>query len=579
MRRAAGVVVLLVGLFVAGLAAAGGRAGPMGFIVTTVAATVQLTTTASATTTAEPVTTTAPTTTALPPPTGTVVTPAALRIGGGCPLVGGVALLEPGKPPVVLGPLAEPPRLEDSGSTGIAFPADGSVVTTAGINVQTDGCATGRAPNGYAGVHSLSLFGGAITARSVELSVRSGKLLGSGSVAGLAVGGKAVAAQPGGRVSVEDWGYTVVGDRSVDPPAALAVHLTAAHAGLAAGTVVAVAFAALPRAPRMQAPAPAADKPQAKKHVTVHARPKVRHASPRPHARTTKAAKPVEHAARPHEKPAAKKKPKKKPKRKVRTPLTVTPRLQAPRYVFPVVGSVSYGDTYGGFRGDVPGNWHHGDDIFAAVGTPVVAVADGTLNRVGWQRLGGWRLWVRDRYRNQFYYAHLSGYSPLALHSRTVEAGDVIGFIGNTGDAFTTPPHLHFEIHPVSLLRLKYDGAVNPTSYLGRWDRLTHVSVPNPVHPAFPPGAVRPEARYVWRELLAARGLTPQRPKPGEKPRVHVATPDGGGTPAEPSRSLAAVAASPVDKDGERSWPGLVALVFTAGGFGAVALSLRPRAR
>ena len=169
----------------------------------------------------------------------------------------------------------------------------------------------------------------------------------------------------------------------------------------------------------------------------------------------------------------------------------------------------------------------------------MVAVADGTLNRVGWQRLGGWRLWVRDRYRNQFYYAHLSGYSPLALHSRRVKAGDVIGFIGNTGDAFTTPPHLHFEIHPVSLLHLKYDGAVNPTSYLGRWERLKRVRVPTPVHPAFPPGAVRPEARFVWRELLAARGLTSHKPKPSEKPRVHVPTPDGGAS-AEPTRSLAA---------------------------------------
>jgi murein DD-endopeptidase MepM/ murein hydrolase activator NlpD len=576
MRRAAGVVVLLIGVFAAGLAAAGVQAGPVAFFVTTVEATVQLTTTESTVTTAEPPTTTAPTTPVPPAPKGTVVTPTAHRIAGNCLLVGGVALLQPGGGALALGPAAEPPKLEDAGSGGIAFPADGSVVTTAGINLQTDGCTAGRAASGYAGVHALSLFGGAISARSVELWVRSGKLLRGGAIGGLVVGGRGVAARPGTRMPVEDWGYAVVRDESVTPAAALAVHLTAAHSGLPAGTVVVVAFAALPRAP--QAPARAAKQPRVKKHVVVPARPRVRSASPRLHARAAKPAMLVKHAARPHKKraPKAQKKAKKKPKRKVRAPLTVTPKLQAPRYVFPVVGSVSYGDTYGGFRGDVPGNWHHGDDIFAAVGTPVVAVADGTLNRVGWQRLGGWRLWVRDRYRNQFYYAHLSGYSPLALHSRRVKAGDVIGFIGNTGDAFTTPPHLHFEIHPVSLLRLKYDGAVNPTSYLGSWQKLTRVNVPNPVHPAFPPGAVRPEARFVWRELLAARGLTPRKPKPSEKPRVQIPTPDGG-APAESSRALASVGPATTDEHGHSSWPGLVALLVAAGGFAAVASSMRSR--
>ena len=127
----------------------------------------------------------------------------------------------------------------------------------------------------------------------------------------------------------------------------------------------------------------------------------------------------------------------------------------------------------------VPGNWHHGDDIFAPLGTPVVAVASGTINRVGWERLGGWRLWVRDRAGDEFYYAHLSGYAPTDLHSNRVRAGEVIGFIGNTGDAFSTSPHLHFEVHPRQLLHLGYDGAVDPTSYLNHWTHLNHVT---PLH-------------------------------------------------------------------------------------------------
>ena len=59
----------------------------------------------------------------------------------------------------------------------------------------------------------------------------------------------------------------------------------------------------------------------------------------------------------------------------------------------------------------------------------------GTVFSVGWNDLGGYRLWLRDRQGNQFYYAHLSAFSPLAVDGTEVRAGDVIGFVGNTGDA------------------------------------------------------------------------------------------------------------------------------------------------
>jgi hypothetical protein len=52
-----------------------------------------------------------------------------------------------------------------------------------------------------------------------------------------------------------------------------------------------------------------------------------------------------------------------------------------------------------------------------------------------------------------------------------VRAGDVLGFVGDSGDAEGTPSHLHFEIHPVRLLGRGYDGAVDPTSYLDGWRR------------------------------------------------------------------------------------------------------------
>ena len=77
---------------------------------------------------------------------------------------------------------------------------------------------------------------------------------------------------------------------------------------------------------------------------------------------------------------------------------------------------------------------------------------------------------------NEFYYAHLSAYSPLARERRAACApATVLGFVGNTGDAEGTPYHLHFEIHPVALLYLGYDGAVNPTPYLDAWQRLQDI--------------------------------------------------------------------------------------------------------
>ena len=119
-------------------------------------------------------------------------------------------------------------------------------------------------------------------------------------------------------------------------------------------------------------------------------------------------------------------------------------------------------------RGDISSGWHHGDDIFAPLGAPILAVASGTVFSVGWNTIGGNRLWLRDGQGNLFYYAHLSAFTPLAVNGNKVNAGDVLGFVGNTGDAQGTPFHLHFEVHPVGLLGLGYDGAVNPTSYLGR---------------------------------------------------------------------------------------------------------------
>jgi murein DD-endopeptidase MepM/ murein hydrolase activator NlpD len=358
----------------------------------------------------------------------------------------------------------------------LVFPIGGSVIRIGFLALNTRRCRQAVV------LRSLSLFRGVITAAVVSTRLdRNGSI--STRIGGLRVNGRPVA-DAGRRVRLGRWGGLALRRRH----AALLVRLLKRHAGLPAGTAVLIAVAAAPAA--------------------------------------TSAAPPLrfQHPAR-----AVRGRSRRRKRSQVHGPLKVTPTLGGHRYVFPVAGSATFGDSYGAFRADVSGNWHHGDDIFAPLGTPVVAVASGTLNRVGWEPIGGWRLWVRDRRGNEFYYAHLSGYAPLTLHDRGVEAGEVIGFVGNTGDAFTTPSHLHFEIHPHQLLSLHYDGAVDPTSYLNRWRHADHARVPKPTLPPLPGDVAGPEARYVFRKLLAARGLA--RPPRTSPPKIRL---PGHDRPSQP---------------------------------------------
>ena len=150
-------------------------------------------------------------------------------------------------------------------------------------------------------------------------------------------------------------------------------------------------------------------------------------------------------------------------------PRRATGSITAP-YVFPVFGSsATFSSDYGAPRAGT--GWHQGNDIFAPIGVPVLAVADGVLSKVGVNTLGGNRLWLTDDLGNAYYYAHLSGYAAHVTDGVRVRGGEILGFVGNTGQAITTPPHLHFEIHPG-------DGAsVDPYPYLLAWKRGTSVSL------------------------------------------------------------------------------------------------------
>jgi murein DD-endopeptidase MepM/ murein hydrolase activator NlpD len=340
-------------------------------------------------------------------------------------------------------------------------------------------------------VSGLSVFGGEITASSIvaeahataRAGAASGDINGSG-VSGLVALGQSVSS---GTVPLADGGSltAVAGGASGSAETgyrgsvtALEIRLTAEHGGLPAGTSILVGYAEVAA---QAAPAPPPPKPPKRPKPTVG--PKAQAPEPAPGFPP------------------------------VREPPAITPKLTAGGYVFPVYGPSSFGDTFGAARGDISSGWHHGADIFAPLGAPVLAVASGTVFSVGWNVIGGNRLWLRDGQGNLFYYAHLSAFTPLAVNGNKVNAGAVLGFVGNTGDAQGTPFHLHFEIHPVSLLGEGYDGAVNPTSYLEAWQHLQDVSFEGgdawaPLHSianAPKPGAILLAAT----DISSADGLVP----------------------------------------------------------------------
>lgn len=102
---------------------------------------------------------------------------------------------------------------------------------------------------------------------------------------------------------------------------------------------------------------------------------------------------------------------------------------------------------------------HEGVDIFASRGDPVVAAADGVVGRVQTTNLGGKVVWLRDPVRNaSLYFAHLD--SQVVRSGQRVSVGDTLGFVGNTGNARTTHPHLHFGIYR------RGEGPVDPAPFL-----------------------------------------------------------------------------------------------------------------
>ena len=458
MRR--GVWLIGLGVLLAALGAASALAAGTTTTATTTTSTTTTSTTSTTTTTTSTTTTTTPA-----PPAYSSLAPAYLPTG--CVGAGAAAIAEPGRQVLTLGTPAA--------SRGpSAYPGKAPIIRFLSSSASGSGCTGSRVS-----LASVALFGGAVTARSVESTH------GRGTASGVAIYGSPVGLRAGHPIRVGGWGEVTLEKTVGRLTAPLVVQLVAAHRGLPAGTTIAFAFAASAQVAH-------------KSQQTHSSSGGGQHTGTTP-SRTTK---------KHHHK-----------KRAVAQPLTAVPGLgyKPSHYVFPIDGGASYVDTYGAGRNDIYDGWHHGDDLFAPLGTPVVAVARGTLSLVGWNELGGWRVWLTDRKGNSFYYAHLAGYARWILTHPHVRAGQVIGFLGRTGDAFTTEPHVHFEIHPhqPAFVKLGYDGAVDPTTYLKKWkvERVPADEIPRPARMRAPRGTPRQEAAVVWHQLLVARHLVSAKPK------------------------------------------------------------------
>lgn len=138
---------------------------------------------------------------------------------------------------------------------------------------------------------------------------------------------------------------------------------------------------------------------------------------------------------------------------------TITIHVQ-PTLVFPIPGKSSRNiSSIWGDPRDAGARRHEGVDIFAPRGTPVIASTAGYIRSVSTTPRGGNVVWLSDSERRQsLYYAHLD--KQLVTAGQHVQVGDTIGLIGNTGNAKTTAPHLHFGIYSYG------KGATNPYPYL-----------------------------------------------------------------------------------------------------------------
>ena len=129
---------------------------------------------------------------------------------------------------------------------------------------------------------------------------------------------------------------------------------------------------------------------------------------------------------------------------------------------FPVGGYATWTDDWWFPRFTPSFHLHQGTDIFATAGTPVRAPVDGVM-RQSEGPVGGLSVYVTTADGTYYYLAHLSAYVAGQVTGQSVKRGEIVGYVGDTGNAKGGAPHVHFEVHP------KGGGPINPKPILDQW--------------------------------------------------------------------------------------------------------------
>jgi murein DD-endopeptidase MepM/ murein hydrolase activator NlpD len=199
-------------------------------------------------------------------------------------------------------------------------------------------------------------------------------------------------------------------------------------------------------------------------------------------------------------------------------------QVWVPGFVFPVDGPVQFVDSFGYPRqvGTGQQHWHEGCDLMAPMGSPLVAVEDGVVTKVGENGLGGLSLKITGASGHWYYYAHLSSFAPDLVEGMPVAAGTLLGYVGNTGDAAGGPTHVHFEVHQPDGQVVDSFGLLK-TAWQARQEQLDLGGI-DPVTPPDPashpdPGTVAgfsrfPDGRPVFADPAQQPAIDPNAPVP-----------------------------------------------------------------